>query len=90
MTRFELELYISGQTLRSRKAVAQLQSICRQLVPDDHDLSIIDVLEQPQVAEKMKIIATPTLIRRTPEPTQRIIGDFSDQETVINVLGLDS
>lgn len=50
-------------------------------------LEIIDVLEQPQLAEDEKILATPTLIKRLPPPLRRVIGDLSDKEKVL--LGLD-
>ena len=48
---------------------------------------IIDVLENPQLAEDAKILATPTLIKRLPPPLRRVIGDLSDKEKVL--LGLD-
>ena len=49
---------------------------------------IIDVLERPQLAEEDKILATPTLIRESPTPPRRIIGDLSDPEKVILSLDL--
>jgi circadian clock protein KaiB len=50
-------------------------------------MQVIDVLEQPQLAEDEKILATPTLIKQLPPPLRRVIGDLSDKEKVL--LGLD-
>ena len=52
-----------------------------------YQLEIIDVLEQPQVAEDDKILATPTLIKQLPPPLRRVIGDLSDKTKVL--LGLE-
>jgi circadian clock protein KaiB len=51
-------------------------------------LVLIDVLEQPQLAEDEKILATPTLVKVLPPPMRRIIGDLSDEENVLRGLDL--
>jgi circadian clock protein KaiB len=43
-------------------------------------------VENPQVAEDEKILATPTLMKRLPPPLRRVIGDLSDKQKVL--LGL--
>ena len=50
-------------------------------------MEIIDVLEQPEIAETHRILATPTLIKELPPPLRRVIGDLSDREKVL--LGLE-
>lgn len=45
------------------------------------------MVKQPKLAEEDKILATPTLIKISPPPVARIIGDFSVKEKVL--LGLD-
>ena len=87
MSKYALRLYITGQTPRSLRAVENLLRICREELQGDCELKIIDVLEQPQLANDDKILATPTLIKLRPPPSSRIIGDLSDFETVR--LGLD-
>lgn len=82
-----LRLYVTGQTPRSERAIANLRRICEQELDGMYDLQIIDVLERPQLAEDEKILATPTLIKNLPPPLRRIIGDLSDTEKVL--LGLD-
>ncbi len=88
MSRFVLKLYISGQTWKSQQAVANLQRICREELGTDTELMVIDVLEQPQLAEIDQILATPTLVRELPLPVRCIVGDLSDHAKVRMGLGL--
>jgi circadian clock protein KaiB len=82
-----LKLYVTGQSPRTEQAIANLRRICEEDLHGRYELQIIDVLEDPQLAEDAKILATPTLIKRLPPPLRRVIGDLSDKEKVL--LGLD-
>ena len=86
-TTYLLKLYVTGSSPRAEVAIANLRRICEQELNGQYDLQIIDVLEQPQVAEDDKILATPTLIKQLPPPLRRVIGDLSDKEKVL--LGLE-
>ncbi|MBN1177779.1 MAG: circadian clock KaiB family protein [Anaerolineae bacterium] len=88
MNKYTLKLYVTGQTTRSQSAVANLRRTCEAALPGQYDLTIVDVLENPQLAEDNKILATPTLVRESPHPTRRIIGDLSDENKVLFGLGL--
>jgi circadian clock protein KaiB len=77
-----------GQTSRSQYAIRTLRRICENALPDAYELTIIDVLEQPALAEENKIIATPTLIKEWPLPVRRVLGDLSDQEKLMEALGI--
>ncbi|MFL6183181.1 MAG: circadian clock KaiB family protein, partial [Actinomycetes bacterium] len=50
-------------------------------------IEIIDLMENPQLGQGDQILATPTLVRRLPEPMKKIIGDLSNSERVL--VGLD-
>ena len=82
-----LKLYIAGQTINSIKAIHNLEKILSGELKEIYELKIINVLENPQLAEDERIMATPTLSRELPLPIKRIIGDLSDKEKVL--LGLD-
>lgn len=64
-----------------------MHKICDQAV-EECELSIIDILHHPEVADQQNILATPTLVREIPLPVQRIVGDFSNRALVMNTLGL--
>jgi circadian clock protein KaiB len=78
-----LKLYITGQTPKSERAIANMQSICKNELGGQYELVIIDVLDRPQLAEDEKILATPTLIKVLPPPLARVIGDLSDTDKVL-------
>ena len=87
MDKFTLRLYITGQTSHSERAIANLRRVCQEDLEGQYEMEIIDILEQPQLAEDEKILATPTLIKQLPPPLRRVIGDLSDTDK--GLLGLD-
>ncbi|MCA9640009.1 MAG: circadian clock protein KaiB [Myxococcales bacterium] len=87
MRKFKLRLYITGRTPQSHRALENLRVICEEELRGQYEVEVIDVLEYPALAENEKILATPTLVKRLPEPVRKIIGDLSDREKVL--LGLD-
>jgi circadian clock protein KaiB len=78
-----LRLYIAGQTPKSLAAVSNLHRICEEHLAGKYHVEVIDLLEQPQLADGHKIIAIPTLVRQLPEPIRKIIGDLSDTEKTL-------
>jgi len=87
MSNYLLRLYITGNSLNSQRAIANLLRLCKEELSNQYKVEIIDVLEEPHRAETEKILVTPTLIKQLPPPLQRIIGDLSNREKVI--CGLD-
>lgn len=87
MNKYQLKLFITGHTLYSWRAINNLRRICEEELGAEYELTIIDIQEQPQAAEDEKILATPTLIKESPPPVRRIIGDLSDRKQVL--MGLE-
>ena len=87
MERYLLKLYVTGRSPRSERAIANLHRICTEALGDGYDLEVVDVLEQPQRAERDRILVTPTLVRQAPPPPRRVLGDLSDAARVL--WGLD-
>lgn len=85
--RWELRLYVAGETARSVAALANLRKICEDHLAGKYSIEVIDLLDRPQLARGEQIIAIPTLERRLPEPVRKIIGDLSNTERVL--IGLD-
>ncbi|MCW9089218.1 MAG: circadian clock protein KaiB [Gammaproteobacteria bacterium] len=82
-----LRLYVAGQTPKSVRAITNLKRICEEYLSERYELEVIDLHQQPQLAEGDQIIAVPTLIKVSPEPLRRMIGDLSDTAKVL--VGLD-
>ena len=84
---YRLRLYVAGQTPKSLAAFANLKRICDEHLAGRYSIEVIDLLENPQLAQGDQILAIPTLVRRLPEPIRKIIGDLSNTERVL--VGLD-
>ncbi|MGZ5028264.1 MAG: circadian clock KaiB family protein [Methylobacter sp.] len=85
--RYILKLYITGTTPRSRKAIVNIRKLCEEHLQGRYDLEVVDISEQPSLAEGEQIVAAPTLIKKLPLPLRRFIGDMSQTERIL--LGLD-
>ena len=85
--RYTLRLYVTGRSGYSVQALQNIERICEERLKDAYDLEVIDVLEHTELAERQKIVATPTLVRELPPPRRKILGDLSDTKRVL--LGLD-
>jgi circadian clock protein KaiB len=80
----QLRLYVAGQTPKSLTAFANLKKICEKyLEGKSYKIEVIDLLENPQLAEGDQIMAIPTLVRLLPEPIKKVIGDLSNTEKVL-------
>jgi circadian clock protein KaiB len=85
--RYLLQLYVTGMTSRSARAVDNLRIICDEHLEGRYDLEVIDIYQQPALTKGEQIIAAPTLIKKFPLPIRRLIGDLSNRQRVL--LGLD-
>jgi circadian clock protein KaiB len=81
----DLRLYIAGDSPRSRLALHSLQRLLA--VDSGYRLEIVDILDQPGRAEEDHILATPTLLRLSPAPRRRIVGDLGPLEHLMRALG---
>lgn len=85
--KFDLRLYVAGQTPKAVRAFANLRKICEEHLEGRYTIEVVDLLEDPQLGKGDQILALPTLVRRLPHPIKKIIGDLSNTERVL--VGLD-
>jgi circadian clock protein KaiB len=83
-----LRLYVAGQSPKSLTAFANLKLLCDTYLSSRYEIEIIDLLEYPHLAAEDEIIAIPTLLRRSPAPRRKLIGDLSDVDRVLAGLQL--
>lgn len=86
-TRIVLRLYIAGGTPASSRAGINLTAICEQ-APGNLHVEVVDILREPLRALSEGVLVTPTLVRVSPLPAVKIVGDLSDRTTVLSALGL--
>ncbi len=84
---YEFRLYVVGQTPKSITVVDDLKGLLESTCDGHYTLEVIDVTENLEMAEKDNILATPTLIKSSPPPEKRVIGDLSNREKVLLNLG---
>lgn len=87
VARWNLRLYVAGQTPRSLSAFKNLKEICEEYLKGKYHIEVIDLMENPTLARGDQILAIPTLVRKLPQPIRKIIGDLSNTERVL--VGLD-
>lgn len=85
---YVLHLYIIGASPNSIRAVENIKAICEEYIPNNYDLKVIDIHQQPELAEGVDVIAVPLMIKRSPYPERKLIGDMSDKQRVLKGLGL--
>jgi circadian clock protein KaiB len=81
--KWELRLYVAGNTPKSITALTNLKRYCEQHLKGQYVIEVIDLLVNPQLAEGDQILAIPTLVRKVPVPIRKIIGDLSNEEKVL-------
>ena len=87
LEQYILKLYIAGHSTKSTNAIVNIKTICEENLKGIYDLCVIDLYQQPQLAQGEQIVAVPTLIKKLPLPLRRIIGDLSNTDRVL--VGLD-
>lgn len=86
--RWNLRLYVAGQTPRSLAAISNLKRLCEAHLEGRYTIEVVDLLERPQLARGDQILAIPTLVRQLPPPVRKIIGDLSNTARVLVALDL--
>ena len=87
---YVLHLYITGATPNSTRAVRNIKDICEQYLKGRYELLIVDIFQQPELAQREDLIGVPTLIKRSPGLVRRLVGDLSDRERVLKALGINA
>lgn len=83
MEKWDLRLYVAGQTPRSVAAFANLKRICEEHLAGRYNIEVIDLIKHPQLAAGDQIVAIPTLVRKLPQPIRKIVGDLRDTDRAL-------
>jgi len=88
--RYILRLYVTGKTPNSIRAIARIKEVCEEFLPGQYQLQVVDIYQQPALAEGDHIQVAPTLVRRSPGPLRRLIGNLYDRDRLLAGLELKS
>jgi circadian clock protein KaiB len=81
-----MRLFVANRSPRSVTAFANLKQICEKHLRGRYRIEVIDLLEQPELAREEQVVAIPTVVRRSPLPQHRVIGDLSNAEKTLRGL----
>jgi len=84
---WELILFVAEPENIGRQRVERLNQIFEKSLQNRYHIDLICLPENTEKAFQYDVIAVPTLIRLTPEPAVRIVGDFSDPSRLMSALG---
>lgn len=83
---YVMTLFVTGVTVRSGRAVANIRDFCERELGGDYELEVVDLYQTPERARSDQVVAAPTLVRHQPKPARRVIGDMSDRHRLQNVI----
>lgn len=86
--RVSMRMYVASDSAPSMQARRQLAVLRERFGGEDWEVEVVDVFEQPALAEADRVLATPVLIRLFPTRRVSVIGDFADLQAVANALDL--
>lgn len=86
--KYILRLYVAGSTPQSSRAITNLKAICETHLKDGYVLTVVDLYEHQERARQDQIMVAPTLVRQSPLPVRRLIGDLSKTDRVLAALDL--
>ena len=87
-SKYVLRLYVAGSTPQSSRAITNIKRICESHLKDRYILTVVDLYEHRERAREDQIMVAPTLVRQSPLPLRRLIGDLSQTERVLAALDL--
>jgi circadian clock protein KaiB len=87
---YRLRLFVTGTTPRSARAIQNLRAICEEYLQGRYDLEIVDIYQHRENVKADQIVVTPTLVKQSPLPVRKLIGDLSDRERVLAALDISA
>ncbi len=85
---YVLRLYVAGSTPQSGRAITNLKKICETHLTDRYELTVIDLYLHRELAKDEQVVVAPMLVRLSPAPVRRMIGDLSQTARVLAALDL--
>ena len=85
---WQLRLYVAGWTPSSVAAVRTVKALEAEYFPPGSTVEVIDLIEKPDAGLQDNVLAIPTLVKMSPAPIRRIVGNLSDLPKALKILGV--
>jgi len=81
-----VQLFITGDSDHTRAVRERVSEFAETALKQSLRIDIIDVLDEPGLADSAKVFVTPTLVIHAPNLERRLVGDLSDVAKLKRVL----
>ena len=81
-----LHLYISSNNHSTEQTLNTIHQLLEEGLNSPYTLKIIDLAKNPEQAVVHQILITPTLIRISPKPTRRVVGQLHDIKRILDII----
>ena len=85
---YKFRLYVAGDGPHSVEAVGNLKAFCDECLIGRCEIEVVDVMREQQRALDDRVMLTPLLVKVSPAPTRRIVGNLSQRQELRRALGL--
>jgi circadian clock protein KaiB len=86
LSRYVLRLYVAGINPTTEKTLQALHQCLESALQSPYTLEVVDIFRHPDLADVDQISATPTLIKISPKPTRRIVGQLDPVDKILPFL----
>ena len=84
---WHLKLYIAGWTASSMAALATVKSLEAEYFPEGSIVEVVDLIERPEIGVRDNVLGIPMVVKVSPAPVRRIVGNLSDIPKTLKILG---
>jgi len=81
-----LRLFISSKNPRAEKTLNNIHQLLEKGLVNPYTLKVIDIAKNLEQAAIHGVTTTPTLIRVSPKPVRRIVGQLDDIPRILNII----
>ena len=85
---YVLRLFISSENINAEQTLSNIHQLLERGLTSPYTLKVIDITKNPEQAVIDRVIITPTLIRTSPKPIRRIVGQLDDIQRVLNIISI--
>ena len=83
---YKLHLFISSDNSGAERTLNNIHQLLEAELTHPYSLKVIDVAKNPEQAVLQRVITTPTLIRISPQPIKRIVGQLDDIPRILSII----
>lgn len=83
---YVLRLFISSSNASAEQTLNSIHRLLEEGLNDLYTLKVIDVAKNPEQAAIDRITTTPTLVRVSPKPIRRIVGQLDDIQKILSII----